>query len=158
MILPHHFGNEQADAAVSMLLRSVFVGEGYTPSTAQDMFNVSRLKLRGQCFSAREGDTLLGTVFLVRYGSPDVQVARETEAEIHLLAVAPTSRRHNLGERLMRAVLQAAREQGLQKIVLSTQPSMASAHALYRKLDFQRNEARDWMRGTRSYWVFELRL
>jgi ribosomal protein S18 acetylase RimI-like enzyme len=47
----------------------------------------------------------------------------------------------------MKRVLMEAQGRGATRIVLSTQPAMVAAHALYRKIGFRDCPERDWSRS-----------
>ena len=66
------------------------------------------------------------------------------EAEVGRLAVEPTVRGRRIGEVV--ELLRRARARGLARTVLSTQPTMLSAHRLYERLGFRRVSERDWAR------------
>jgi ribosomal protein S18 acetylase RimI-like enzyme len=86
-------------------------------------------------------------VLLVDPANPHCQIAVTGEVEVHLLAVSPASRRTGVGEALMKRVLMEAQGRGATRIVLSTQPAMVAAHALYRKIGFRDCPERDWSRS-----------
>jgi ribosomal protein S18 acetylase RimI-like enzyme len=89
-------------------------------------------------------DHVLGTVTFCRPGSPEAEVARPGEAEFRMLAVAPAARGRGVGEALVRACLDRAREHGDTAVVLSTQAAMRSAHRIYERFGFTRLPERDW--------------
>ena len=87
--------------------------------------------------------------------SPAHRLATIGQVEMHLLAVAPRFRRRGLGDLLVRAALATAREEGCHRMILWTQPSMASAHRLYERNGFERAPARDFEKAGRTFLVFE---
>lgn len=104
---------------------------------------------------------LLGTVTFAAPGSPyaDLAVGRtggESEAiptgvaagrregEFRMLAVSAAARGRGVGEALVRACLERARELGLPAVVMSTMPAMVHAHRLYERIGFVRTPERDW--------------
>jgi ribosomal protein S18 acetylase RimI-like enzyme len=87
---------------------------------------------------------LLGSVTFAPPGSPYADLARGDEGEFRMLAVAPEARGRGAGEALVRACLDRARELGLRRVVMSTQPSMVHAHRIYERLGFVRTPERDW--------------
>ncbi|WNV90017.1 GNAT family N-acetyltransferase [Umezawaea sp. Da 62-37] len=91
-----------------------------------------------------EGNTLLGTVTVVRPGTPWSEVSRPGELEFRMLAVDSAARGRGVGEALVHAVIARARELGAERVVMSSSEAMASAHRLYGRLGFQRIPERDW--------------
>ena len=64
----------------------------------------------------------------------------DTSAEMKRLYVTPTGRGHHLGERLAKRIMELAREDGYQRMVLDTVAPLEAAISLYRKLGFQEIE------------------
>ena len=151
-------GTPEEDSEITLLLTRVFVEEGYTDkSNAERMFASSELRKRGEMILARSPTgKLLGMIIFVRPTSSTRQVAKVDEAEMHLLAVYPESRAQGVATRLIMACEQRAVSSGYSKMVLSTQQAMKEAHHLYEHLDYKRNSARDWSKGTDTiYYVYE---
>lgn len=94
--------------------------------------------------AAIHGDAVVGTVTYCPPGAPITNIAGPGEAEIRMLAVAPTARRRGVGEALVRACVERARANRLRGIVLSSQPGMTAAHRVYERLGFVRTPDRDW--------------
>ncbi|WP_367136150.1 GNAT family N-acetyltransferase [Saccharothrix sp. HUAS TT1] len=90
------------------------------------------------------GGAVLGTVTVVRPGTPYAEVSRDGEVEFRMLAVSPAARGRGVGEALVRAVIARARELGVRRLVMSSSEHMATAHRLYRRLGFRRSPERDW--------------
>ena len=88
--------------------------------------------------------TVLGTVSVVRPGTPYAEVSRDGEVEFRMLAVSPSARGRGVGEALVRAVILRARELGARRLVMSSSEHMTTAHRLYQRLGFQRRPDRDW--------------
>ncbi|WP_461122251.1 GNAT family N-acetyltransferase [Saccharothrix stipae] len=88
--------------------------------------------------------TVLGTVTVVRPGTPYAEVSRDGEVEFRMLAVSPSARGRGVGEALVRAVIVRARELGARRLVMSSSEHMTTAHRLYQRLGFQRLPERDW--------------
>jgi ribosomal protein S18 acetylase RimI-like enzyme len=94
---------------------------------------------------ASDGDgPLLGTVTAVPADSSIVEMCRPGEVEVRMLAVAPAARGRGVGELLARACVQVARDQGCQRVILSSGTWMTAAHRLYERLGFTRVPERDW--------------
>jgi len=95
---------------------------------------------------ARDAATgeLLGSVTIPRPGGEEVVAdARGDELGFRLLATSPRARRRGIGEALVRRVVAIAAERGYAGVVMKSQPVMVGAHALYRKLGFERDPERD---------------
>ena len=91
-----------------------------------------------------ETGALLGSVTFAPPDSPYADLARGQEGEFRMLAVRPAARGRGVGEALVRACLDRARELGLTRVVMSTQESMVHAHRIYERLGFVRTPERDW--------------
>jgi ribosomal protein S18 acetylase RimI-like enzyme len=73
------------------------------------------------------------------------EVARDPrEAEVRALAVAPQAQGQGVGRALMLAVIDRTRAAGTRRLLLSTQPTMKAAQALYLSLGFTRLPDLDW--------------
>lgn len=88
--------------------------------------------------------TVLGGVAFVPGPGPFADVARDGEAEFRTLAVAPAGRGRGVGTALVRECIERARALGRDRVVLSTQASMHTAHAIYERFGFRRAPERDW--------------
>jgi len=98
----------------------------------------------GTVLVADDGGQLLGTVMLDPWHD-DSEVARgPQEAEVRALAVAPQAQGRGVGRALMRAVIDRAGAAGAGRLLLSTQPAMTAAQALYTSLGFERLPNLDW--------------
>ncbi|WP_070194655.1 GNAT family N-acetyltransferase [Streptomyces oceani] len=109
--------------------------------------------------SARAGQLVLGAVTFVPEGGKWAQVAGPDEAEFRMLVVGRAARGRGVGESLVRECLARARERGLARVVLSSDPLMKTAHRLYERLGFRRTPTRDWepIPG-HALWTFAVEL
>jgi ribosomal protein S18 acetylase RimI-like enzyme len=82
----------------------------------------------GQIFFVMEGDTVLGTCAVLRHGSSAVEIAK--------MAVAPSARGRGLGDRLMEASIEFARQTGASRVIIVSNTLLAPALRLYRKHGF----------------------
>ncbi|MFE7166510.1 GNAT family N-acetyltransferase [Streptomyces sp. NPDC057616] len=93
--------------------------------------------------AVRDGDVLGGVTF-VPAGGPMAELARPSEAEIRMLAVAHAARGRGVGQALVGACVDRARNAGCTGVVLSTQHAMHAAHRIYERHGFVRVPERDW--------------
>ena len=84
------------------------------------------------------GDEIVGATSLLRAGTPHARLAVEGEAEIRLLAVDPAAQGLGVGELLVRASVDLARDWGMSRVVLDTGSLNVAAQRLYLRLGFQR--------------------
>jgi ribosomal protein S18 acetylase RimI-like enzyme len=89
-------------------------------------------------------DRLLGTVMVDPWHDGSEVVRDPREAEVRALAVAPQAQGRGVGRALMLAAIDRARESGARRLLLSTQPAMKAAQALYLSLGFARLPELDW--------------
>jgi len=87
---------------------------------------------------------LLGTVMLELWHDGSEVARDQQEAEVRALAVAPQAQGRGVGRALMLAVIDRARAAGTRRLLLSTQPTMEAAQALYLTLGFARLPELDW--------------
>lgn len=132
--------------AVGELTATAYATDGYAdPHYLATLRDAARRAANAELLVGVDGDgQLLGTVTYVGDGGAYADLAREGEAEFRMLGVLPGARRRGVAEALVRACIQRAREQGHQRLVLSTQSRMQAAHRLYSRLGFSRAPERDW--------------
>jgi ribosomal protein S18 acetylase RimI-like enzyme len=118
--------------------------DSHTGGYADRLANAAARAEEAELLVAVDGDEVLGTVTVVRPGTPWAEISREGEFEFRMLAVAPEARGRGVGERLVQAVIAHAREQGAHHLVLSSSEHMTTAHRLYARQGFTRLPARDW--------------
>lgn len=87
---------------------------------------------------------IVGTVMLQPWPHGGQVVTGPDEAEIRALAVSPDARSAGVGRALVAAVTARAIRDGVQHLVLCTQPEMKPAHRLYEQAGFMRLPERDW--------------
>ncbi|MCP3821520.1 GNAT family N-acetyltransferase [Streptomyces sp. A3M-1-3] len=107
--------------------------------------DVARRAVGAEVLVAVHDGELLGGVTFAPPGSAWADIARDGEAEFRMLAVAREGRGRGAGEALVRACIERARAlHGVERLVLSTQPTMLDAHRIYERLGFTRAPQRDW--------------
>lgn len=127
------------DSEILDLLTQVYVDGGFTtPGEAVSLFEPTAVRARGVLISAREiqQSRLAGLIIVVPPGSPARRLAKNNEAELHLLGVRVEYRRHGLGRMLVDAAIENASRLGCSKLILWTQLSMNSAQRLYESAGF----------------------
>ena len=96
---------------------------------------------------AADGDeaqgAAVGTITVIRAGSPVSIVAQNDEFELRMLAVSPLARGRGIGKLLARAGMDLAVEQGAERIVMLTMEPMDAAHRLYAQVGFEREPSLD---------------
>ncbi|WP_199430431.1 GNAT family N-acetyltransferase [Qaidamihabitans albus] len=116
-----------------------------TESYADELRDTAHRAGHAEVLVAVDGaDTILGSVTVVRAGSPYAELARDGEVEFRMLAVAEHARGHGVGAALTRAVLDRAVALDAPRVVLCSLESMKTAHRLYERLGFRRLPERDW--------------
>jgi ribosomal protein S18 acetylase RimI-like enzyme len=113
-------------------------------SYAAELADGARRITEAEVLVAEQGGEVVGTVTLVRPGTPYAETSDTDELEVRMLAVDPDVRRSGAGRALMLAVLEQAAAEGFRAVVLSTQVRMTPAHRLYEGLGFERLPERDW--------------
>ena len=157
-IIKHSWGTE-IDYEIRKLLCEIFVREGYTdPDYAHKEFMLEKLETRGTAFTAIDISTgkAVGVIFYVSGNSDTKHIASKQEAEIHLLAVSPKYRRLGIGKSLINICLETGKNNGVKRMILSTQASMKNASHLYDQMGFITNKERYWPSTTgHTYLVYE---
>jgi ribosomal protein S18 acetylase RimI-like enzyme len=100
-----------------------------------------------QVLVAVDGDgTVLGAVtYVPDSGSPMAEFDEPASASIRMLAVAPTAQRRGVGEALTRACIERALATGRSALLLHSTDWMTTAHRMYLRLGFRRDEGNDWV-------------
>ena len=90
------------------------------------------------------GGRVVGSATFANGRSKLSEVDDPDAATIRMLGVANEARGRGIGEMLVLACVDRAREAGLQRVRLDTRTSMASAQRLYERLGFRRDPDHDW--------------
>ena len=129
---------------VADLTAQVYRGEGYGSDDYEPVLrDVAGRDRDAVVLVAVDDQQIVGAVALA-VGGPWAERAEPDEAEIRMLAVAPTARGKGVGTSLIQACLDGARQSGCVRVRLSTEPTMAAAHRIYDRLGFVRTPERDW--------------
>jgi len=87
---------------------------------------------------------LLGTITLAVAGGDYADIARPGEAELRMLAVAPTVAGRGIGRLLVEACHERAAAAGTRRMVCSVEEQNARALRFYARLGYTRAPDRDW--------------
>ena len=145
------------DSEFSDLLMTVYVAGGFTKQDeAVLLFEPAALKKRGILIAASEKQhsVLAGIVIIVPPDSPASRLAKNNEAEIHLLGVLAEYRGKGLGRSLVEFAIGIAKRNAYSKIILWTQVSMKSAQSIYEAKGFIHVD--DIMKNGRDFKIYEL--
>jgi ribosomal protein S18 acetylase RimI-like enzyme len=130
---------------VGELTAGVYVGDGLAPPEyVPTLANAAARAELAELLVARDGDAIVGSVALVLDGEFGEVLHGDDEAGFRMLVVHPSARGRGIGELLVMACLDRAREAGKRRMVISTDRRMTTAHRLYERLGFTRLPERDW--------------
>jgi ribosomal protein S18 acetylase RimI-like enzyme len=137
---PEDFGR------IAELTTGVYRDEGYGNETyLVQLADVAGRAAHAELLVARDPALgVVGSVALVLDGEFGEVLTSPEEAGFRMLVVDPAVRGRGVGELLVRACLDRAREAGKRRMVLSTERGMHAAHRLYERLGFTRLPERDW--------------
>jgi predicted N-acetyltransferase YhbS len=139
--------------AVADLTVDTYVGGGYVSESSSYVARLRDTAARAdqaEVVVAEMNGEVVGSVTIAEPGSAFADVAGAGELEFRMLAVAPVARGKGAGSALVRHVLDAAYDRGLQAVVISTEPQMVDARRIYDRYQFVPSPDRDWepMPGT----------
>jgi ribosomal protein S18 acetylase RimI-like enzyme len=97
---------------------------------------------------------IVGAVTLAEAGTSWSNIATADELEVRMLVVDHPARRQGVADALMDAAEDHAVRRGLSAVVLSTEPVMVGAHALYERRGYARQPERDWAVGSVSLLAY----
>jgi ribosomal protein S18 acetylase RimI-like enzyme len=140
---------EEADlAAVGAITVEAYRVDGFLEGTEDYADTLADAAARFQAadllVAVDASGEVLGSVTVVRPGTPYAEVSKPGELEFRMLSVAASARGRGVGDALVRAVIDQARAVGVERVVLSSSEKMLAAHRLYRRLGFTRLPDRDW--------------
>jgi ribosomal protein S18 acetylase RimI-like enzyme len=92
----------------------------------------------------QDGELLGGVTYVPPGPNPLSEHTEHDVASIRMLAVADHARRRGVGMALTQAVLERARADGAEAVVLHSVPTMTAAHRLYESVGFGRDASLDW--------------
>ena len=139
---------EEADelGALTVAAYTALPGHVEEPDYEAELADVATRAAVADVLVAIDGDgTVLGGVTFVPDGdNPLAEHEIAGASTIRMLAVAGHAQGQGVGEALVRACIERARDVGSQHIVLHSTPWMQAAHRLYERLGFARRPDLDW--------------
>ncbi len=115
------------------------------PAYERELRDAAARASGGELWAASRAAELLGSVTYCPPGSAYRELARHgDQGEFRMLAVAPRARRRGIARLLVDRCVQRSRELGHRELVISSLDGMASAHALYEAVGFERARDLDW--------------
>jgi ribosomal protein S18 acetylase RimI-like enzyme len=132
--------------AIAALTVAAYRGDGQTQPEhpyEKSLADVATRAGAGELF-VFERDGVEGAVLFVMPGSRYAELSTDGEAEFRMLAVSPHAQGRGVGEALVRACLERAREQGCESVVISVNSISQPAQRLYARLGFVREPGLDW--------------
>ncbi|WP_395242549.1 GNAT family N-acetyltransferase [Agromyces sp. MMS24-K17] len=141
--------------AVADLTERAFAAGAYghlavSPERRAFVRDVAGRDASGTVLVAEVDGRLVGTVSLVRAGTPQARLATGDEAELRLLAVEPAVQGAGLGRRLALAAQEEAHAWGARAVVLDTGSRNTAAQRLYERLGYRRFAGADAVVSTGS--------
>ncbi|MGW4773933.1 GNAT family N-acetyltransferase [Nocardia sp. NPDC004278] len=146
--------------AVGDLTVQVYVGEGYVRAGSPYVTQLADIAHRAdaaQVLVAVHGDQVVGALAVARPGTPYAEIARPGELEFRMLAVSKSARGLGAGTALIRTVIELARAESFDAVVLTTMPAMVDARRIYDRFGFVPAPERDWTTEA-GEWLTVLRL
>ncbi len=133
-------------ARIGQLTADVYVGGGLASAAyGEQLRDVAGRADRAELLVVRDDERrVVGSVALVLEGDFGEVTESDDEAAFRMLVVDPGVQGRGIGELLVTACLERARAAGKRRVVLSTDPRMATAQRLYERLGFTRLPERDW--------------
>lgn len=132
-------------------MAEVYVGGGWadptrSPAYVDSLLDAETRIAQADVLLAEQDGHPVATVTATS-GPPWANIADAGELEVRMLAVLPGMRRQGVAAALMAACEDLARQRGMRKVVLSTDPGMRAAQSLYERLGYRRTPDRDWEIG-----------
>lgn len=106
--------------------------------------DVAGRDMGGTVLVAMRAGVLVGTATICNPGSPCCEVSRPGEAEFRFLAVAPQAWGTGVGEALIAALHQRARQDGATAMAICVIARNQAGHRFYTRLGYRRLPERDW--------------
>jgi GNAT superfamily N-acetyltransferase len=131
--------------ALGELTASTYLREGLTEEGyAATLRDVAGRAASSAVLVALYDGRLVGGITAVTQGGPYAEGTDPGTAVIRMLATDPAARGLGVGQALVEAAIDLAREHDCLAVRLSTQPMMTAAHRLYERLGFVRTPEDDW--------------
>lgn len=136
----------QDHARIAELTVAAYVDGGHLPAgdpyTAQ-LADVAFRAAHGELIVAEVDGVVAASTVVAWPGEALAELARGTEMEFRMLAVAPEFQGRGIARSLLRHLIGRAEQAGAEGIVLCSLDSMTAAHRLYRSEGFAPDPSRD---------------
>jgi len=150
-------------AAASVVTVAAYAGRGFIDE-AEDGYEAhladtaSRARDAELYVALLDGE-VVGCVTFCPNGSSWGEIAQPGEGEFRMLGVLPSAGGRGVGVALTERCLERSRELGYHAVVLSSLPTMTTAHRMYERIGFRRTPDRDWEPAANTrLWAYRLDL
>ena len=143
-LVPRPVRPEEHESVADLTAR-VYLGGGFSsPSYEPELRDVAGRASEATVLVEERDGGVVGAVTVATAGGPWAEQSVPGEAVVRMLAVDPAERGAGIGESLVRACVDRARQAGCSAVRLSSQDDMTAAHRLYERLGFVRTPSHDW--------------
>jgi ribosomal protein S18 acetylase RimI-like enzyme len=142
---------EEAEEAGKVVVAAfeAMPGAHMTGGYAEELADVAGRAEVSEVFVAIDDEVVVGCTTLVTdWRSPLAEQVLDGECQIRMMAVAPEMQRRGIGQLLLDAAIERARDPGpatFEALFLHSTPLMTAAHRLYQRNGFVRVPERDWL-------------
>ena len=125
--------DEQAVSEINTLLRQLR-GDGSSMGTLEELKSITSAEHVAMVVAEEEGKIVgVGSLYAL-------QKMGKRSGIVEDVVVDESQRGKGIGEKIMRMIIDIAREQQLSTVSLTSRPSRAAAHHLYQKLGFEKRD------------------
>jgi ribosomal protein S18 acetylase RimI-like enzyme len=139
-IRPEEYG-EVGDLIVEAYLT---LGDLWSEEYGQQLRDVAGRVAEGEVLVAEMAGHLVGSVTFADGQTALSEMDDPDAGTIRMLGVSEDARGHGIGEALVRACIDKAKQSSRRRVRLHTRMDMASAQRLYERMGFRRDPEQDW--------------